>query len=313
MSADIPADKLLWMYRTMVTTRKLYETMYEMYRHGSSLGNFVAGEGEEAIPAAICANLRREDSYKPNFRQTSCLFAKEGYELADVFSGALFDAERGYLGFSLALGEDVGVYTGFAAAAQMRKTGQVCVCTFGEGTASKGSIHEAMVIAASWKLPIVFVLQNNQYCGGTRYSKVYRFDDLADRARGYGIPGRSVDGNDVVATYEVVREFVERARAGGGPGLIVAETYRLSPYFERAPGEIVIERYRPDGELEEARGNDPIPRFRQTLADMGLLTDEDVERIDGEVDNEIARAISDGRQRPRVDYEQYIQYAVAEL
>ena len=187
------------------------------------------------------------------------------------------------------------------------------MCTFGEGTASKGSIHEAMVIAASWKLPIVFVLQNNQYCGGTRYSKVYRFDDLADRARGYGIPGRSVDGNDAIATCEVVREFVERARSGGGPGLIVAETYRLSPYFERAPGEVVIERYRPDGELEEARANDPIPRFRKTLAEMGVLTDEDIERIDAEVDDEIARAMSDGRQRPRVDYEQYIQYAVAEL
>ena len=170
-----------------------------------------------------------------------------------------------------------------------------------------------MVTAAAWKLPIVFVLQNNQYCGGTRYSKVYRFDDLADRARGYGIPGRSVDGNDVMATYAVVREFVERARSGGGPGLIVAETYRLSPYFERAPGEIVIEEYRPEGELEEARGNDPIPRFRKTLSGLGLLTDEDVERIDREVEDEIARAMSDGRQRPRVDYDQYIQYAVAEL
>ena len=310
---NISNETLLRMYRQMVTTRKLYDTLYELYSRGSSMGNFVAGEGEEAIPVAICANLRRDDSFKPNFRQTSCLFAKEGYELADIFSGSLFDAERGYLGFSLALGEDVGVYTGFALAAQMRGTDQVCVCAFGEGTASKGSIHEAMVIAAAWRLPIVFVLQNNQYCGGTRYSKVYQFEDLSDRARGYGIPGRSVDGNDVIATHEVVREFVDRARRGDGPGLIVAETYRLSPYFERSPGEKVIEHYRPDGELEEARQNDPIPRFRTTLAEMGLLTDADVERIDAEVDKEIARAMSDGRQRPRVDYEQYVQYAVAEL
>ena len=184
-------DRLLWMYRTMVTTRKLYQTMFDLYRRGSGQGNFVAGEGEEAIPAAICANLRSDDSFKPNFRQTSCLFAKEGYALADIFSGSLFDTERGYLGFSLALGEDVGIYTGFALLAQMRGTDQVCVCAFGEGTASKGSIHEAMVIAAAWKLPIVVVLQNNKYCGGTRYSKVYRFEDLSDRARGYGIPARS--------------------------------------------------------------------------------------------------------------------------
>ena len=310
---SISKEKHLSMYRNLVASRKLGETMYDLYRRGSGLGNFVLGEGEEAIPVAICANLRRDDSFKPGFRQTPSLFAKEGYDLSDVFSGSLFDAERGYIGFSLALGEDVGMYTGIALSAQIRKTNQVCVCVFGEGTASKGAIHEAMVIAAAWQLPIIFVLQNNKYCGGTRYSKVYRFDDLSERARGYGIPGRSVDGNDIVATYEVVKEFVDRARSGGGPGLIVAETYRLSPYFERAPGEIVIEKYRPEGELEEARKHDPVPRYRKTLMDMGLLTDEDVRRIDDEIEKEIAKAMSDGRQRPRVEYEEYIQYAVAEL
>lgn len=310
---DIPHEKLTVMYRNLVTVRKLYDTLFDLYRNSSGKGNFVAGEGEEAIPVAICANLKRDDSYKPNFRQSMCLFAKEGYELADVFGGSLFDAERGYLGFSLALGEDVGVYTGFAVSAQMRKTDQVCVCTFGEGTASKGAVHEAMVTAAAWKLPIVFVLQNNKYCGGTRYSKVYGFEDLSERAKGYGIPGRNVDGNDVIATYEVVKEFVDRARSGGGPGLIVAETYRLSPYFERAPGEPVIEEYRPPGELEEARKNDPIPRYQKTLKDMGLLTDEDISRVEGEIEQEIAKAMSDGRQRPRVDYDQYVKYAVAEL
>lgn len=309
----IPNKTLTTMYRNLVTSRTLYDTLFDLYRKSSGKGNFVAGEGEEAIPVAICANLRRDDSYKPNFRQSMCLFAKDGYELADVFGGSMFDAERGYLGFSLALGEDVGVYTGFALSAQMRKTDQVCVCTFGEGTASKGAVHEAMVTAAAWNLPIVFVLQNNQYCGGTRFSKVYGFDDLSDRAKGYGIPGTSVDGNDVIATYEVVKEFVDRARSGGGPGLIVAETYRLSPYFERAPGEVIIEDYRPEGELEEARKNDPIPRYQDKLKDMGLLTDDDITRVEEEAVDDIARAMSDGRQRPRVDYDQYIEHAVAEL
>ena len=310
---SITNEQHLSMYWNLAASRKLGETMYELYSKGNSKGNFVMGEGEEAIPVAICANLRADDSYKPGFRQTTSLFAKEGYSLTDVFSGSLFDAEKGYIGFSLALGEDVGMYTGVALSAQMRGTDQVCVCTFGEGTASKGAIHEAMVIAASWKLPIVYVLQNNQYCGGTRYSKVYQFDDLADRAKGYGIPGRSVDGNDVIATYEVVNEFVERARSGGGPGLIVAETYRLSPYFERAPGEIVVEEYRPEGELEEAQKRDPLPRYRQTLVEMELLQEEDVERIDLEIEQEIAQGMSAGRQQPRIDYDQYVQYAVAEL
>jgi TPP-dependent pyruvate/acetoin dehydrogenase alpha subunit len=157
------------------------------------------------------------------------------------------------------------------------------------------------------------VLQNNQYCGATRYSKVYQFEDLADRAKGYGIPGRSVDGNDVVAMYEAVHECVERARGGGGPSLLVAETYRLSPYFEREPGQVVMEKYRPEGELEEARKRDPLPRYQATLAEMGLLSGDDVARINQEMEVEIAQAMSAGRQQPRMDYERYARYAVAEL
>ena len=310
---DIPNEKLLSMYKDLVTARRLGEKLYELYVKSSGKGNWTAGEGEEAIPVALCANLRKEDSYKPNFRQTFCLSLKEGWGISDIFSGRLFDAERGYLGFSLSLGEDVGMYTGFAVSAQMRRTDQVCVCTFGEGTASKGAIHEAMVLAASWKLPIVFVLQNNKYCGGTRFTDVYAFDDLSERAKGYGIPGQTVDGNDVIATYEVAKEYIDRARSGGGPGLIVADTYRLSPYFERAPGEKVIEKYRPEGELEAARKNEPVGRYRAKMKEMGLLTDADVKRIDDEVDKEILEGMSAGSKVPRMDYDQYIKYAVAEL
>lgn len=310
---DIPEEKLLEMYKNIVAVKKMGDKLYELYAKSDGKGNSVSGEGEEAIPTAICANLRSDDSYKPNFRQTFALHLKEGWDIADIFSGQLFDAERGYVGFSLSLGEDVGMYTGIAASFQMRKTDQVCVCTFGEGTANKGAVHEAMAMAAAWQLPIVFVLQNNKYCGGTRFTDAYAFEDLSERAKGYGMPGRSVDGNDVIATYEVVKEFVDRARSGGGPGLIVPETYRLSPYFERAPGEIVIEKYRPEGELEEARKHEPIGRYREKLMKMGLLTEDDVKRIDEEVDNEIIEGMQKGRTKPRVDYDQYMKYAVAEL
>ena len=311
---DIPEEKLLWMYRTMVTTRKLYETMYEMYRHGSSLGNFVAGEGEEAIPAAICANLRREDSYKPNFRQTSCLFAKEGYELADIFSGNLFDAERGYLGFSLALGEDVGVYTGFALAAQMRGTEQVCVCTFGDGTASKGSIHEAMVTAAAWKLPIVFVLQNkpvlrrNALLEGLPLRRPRRPCARIRHPRAQR--GRQRRDGDLRG-----RPGVRRAGPNGRrPGPDRGGDLSPEPVFRAGSRR---DRHRrgtgPKANSRRRAGTIPSPGSARRYPSWACSLTRTSSGSTGTWRDEIARAMSDGRQRPRVDYDEYIRYAVAEL
>ena len=313
MTAEISREKRIELYRNLLIARKLYQTLHALYRKGSSQANFTAGEGEEAVPVAVCANLRRDDYFKPNFRQLACLFAKEGYTLAEAVSYKLFDPERGFMGFSLSLGEDVSVYTGAALSAQMRKTDQVSVCAFGDGTASKGPIHEAMVSAAAWKLPMIFILQNNKYCGGTHYSKTYALEDLSDRAKGYGMPGQTVDANDVIATYEVVKEYVDRARSGGGPGLIVADTYRLSPYFEVSPGKLPPENYRTQAEVEEQRKRDPILRYQKTLMDTGLLTETDIQDFEKEVESQLDAALEGARSLPRMTYESYIKSAVAEL
>jgi pyruvate dehydrogenase E1 component alpha subunit len=206
------------------------------------------------------------------------------------------------------LGEDVCIYVGAALSAQLRKTDQVAVCAFGDGAASKGPVHEGMVMAAAWNLPIVFLIQNNQYGEGTAASKIYRMKDIADRAKAYGFPGETVDGNDVISMYQVARKYIDRARSGGGPGLIVAETYRLRGHFEGDP-----QFYRPKGEAEEWWKKNPLARYQKKLMEMGILTEADVSKLEKEIRAEVDKAGKEALALPFVSYEDYIKGAIAEL
>jgi TPP-dependent pyruvate/acetoin dehydrogenase alpha subunit len=319
---EIPKEKLLEMFRNLLTARRLDAKVYDMYGVGKSRAAFTMAEGEEAIPISVCANLRKDDYFKPNYRTVRCLFAKEGFTLTDILAGRFSSTpERGYLNWSKNLGEDVPIYTGAALSAMLRKTDQVSVCAFGDGAASRGPVHESMVVAAAWNLPVIFILQNNQYMGGTFYTKTYVAKDISDRAKGYGFPGQTVDGNDVIATYEVVKEYVERARMGGGPGLIVANTYRLSGYYERSPGDPSGESYRTKDEIEEHRKEEPIARYQKRLMEMGMLTEKDVSNFEEEIKKDIEEA-SDAAstlsgygsfQTNTITYETYIKTAIADL
>jgi len=162
-----------------------------------------------------------------------------------------------------------------------------------------------MAVAAAWKLPIVFMIQNNQYGMGTAKSKSTPVADLSLRAAGYGFPGASVDGNDITAVYEVVTEYVDRARNGGGPGLIVAETYRL---YGHQVGDTQI--YRPKGESEEWWKKDPLPRYQKKLMDMGILTGEMVDKIDADARAEIEEASKLAMAAPFISYEDHIKTAL---
>ncbi len=315
---EIPKEKLLEMYRNLLTARRLYEKRDALYMGGKRVG-FIGGVGEEAITIAVCANLRKDDYYKPNFRALTLLFAKEGFTLTDALSGNFYSRpECGFLNWTLALGEDVPIYTGAALSAKLRKTDQVSVCTFGDGQANRGPIHEAMVVAAAWKLPIIFILQNNQYMGGTVYTKSYAAKDISDRAKGYGFPGQTVDGNDVTAAYEVIKEYVDRARSGGGPGLIVFETYRLSGYlsYSRSLDEELRSRpepYRTKDEIEEHWKKEPLARYQKRLMEMGILTEKDVSNFEEEIRKELEEAFEAASALPpRISYEKFMKTAIAE-
>ena len=312
----IPKETLLRMYRQLLTARRLDEKLYELRGAG-----FYRGTGEEAIPIAFCNNLRKDDYFKLMLRTAHVLFAK-GLSLRDCIASSgwnrdlskvgghfgFFDIEYGLLGISGALGEDVAIYTGAALSAKLRKSGQVSVCTLGDGSANRAPVHESMVVAAAWKLPIVFVIQNNKYAMGTASSKIYRIEDMADRAKAYGFPGKTVDGNDIMATYEVAREFIDRARSGGGPGLVVADTWRLRAHFEGDP-----QNYRPKGEADEWWKKDPLPRYQKKLMEMGILAEADVSKLEKEIKVEIDEAAKAASEVPSRSYEDHKKTAIAEL
>jgi len=288
-----PKEILLKMHRELLTAR-----LVEPERLSRGIGDTVhTGIGEEAIPIAICNNLTEKDCYHPNFRTLYCVFAKPGYTVADAFGPAAFslsavraagmktiwmDPEHGMLGVSGTLGEGAVRYVGAAVAASIKKTDVVTVFTQGDGASNRAPTHEAMVIAAAWQLPIVFVIQNNRYGMGTAVEKAYNIEDLSLRGVGYGMPHDRVDGNDIVAMYQVAKKHIDNCRAGGGPSLIAADTYRRG-------GHTIGDRalYRPKGEVEEWEKKDPLPRYQKQLMEMGILTQADVDRMEGEISAEI--------------------------
>jgi pyruvate dehydrogenase E1 component alpha subunit len=306
-----PKEVLLKLYRDLLTARRGEQKMFEMVgRAIFPTGH--RGPGEEAIPIAICNNLTETDCFHPNFRTAFCLFAKPGFSLTDVVGMNLgrvpkhhpfFSPRHGTLGSSGTLGEPAVMYLGAAVANTIQKTGDVTVFVQGDGASNRAPTHEAMVVAAAWQLPIVFVIQNNQYGMGTSVKKAYNIEDLSLRGAGYGFPHEQVDGNDMIAMYQVAKKHIDSARAGGGPSLIAANTYRFAAHYE---GD--AQRYRPEGEQEEwQRTKEPLPRYQNQLMEMGILTQADVDGLEREIAEEIEAAIatiqglpSRGRSGPHV-------------
>ncbi|MDD4875767.1 MAG: thiamine pyrophosphate-dependent dehydrogenase E1 component subunit alpha [Dehalococcoidales bacterium] len=317
---EIPKEKLLEMYRNLVRARILSEKLYEVFTtEGSMMQGLHRGLGEEAIPVAVCANLKKGDYYKPSgVRMHPYLFLREGFTMRDSIASecgrdlekvgghqTYVSPELGIIGKSGVLGEDAPMYVGAALSAMVRKSDQITIYTCGDGTANRAPLHESMVVAAAWKLPIIFMIENNQYGMGTSVKKSYAIEDLSDRAKAYGFPGQSVDGNDVMALYEVIKEYTERTRSGGGPGLIVAETYRVE-------GHMVSDTqlYRPKGESAEWWKKEPLARYQKSLMDMGIITDKDVTEAEKEARAEADKAGEDALAIPFLEYEDYIKSAL---
>jgi len=293
---ELPSKEiLLKLYRELITARRGEQRMFEI----SGPRVFPTGHrgvGEEAIPIAICNNLTDTDCFHPNFRTAFCLFTKPGFTLTDVigmFLGKIYELipfyapQYGTIGSSGTLGEPAVMYLGTAVANTIQKTGDVTVFVQGDGASNRAPTHEAMAVAAAWQLPIVFVIQNNQYGMGTSVEKSYNIKDLSLRGVGYGFPSEQVDGNDMIDMYQVAKKHIDNARKGGGPSLIAANTYRFRAHYE---GDAQI--YRPKGEQEEwQKTKDPLPRYQNQLMELGILTQADVDRIEKEVDAEIEDAI----------------------
>jgi TPP-dependent pyruvate/acetoin dehydrogenase alpha subunit len=285
----VTREQLLELYRRMWLIRAFEERAIELFTAGELPGFIHSQIGQEAVCVGACANLRPDDYLTTTHRghgdliakgarldrMMAELFAKEtGYCRGKGGSMHIADFSLGVLGANGIVGAGLPIATGAALSAQLRGTDQVALSSFGDGATNIGAFHEALNLAAVWQLPVVFLCQNNEYAESTPRLAHQRVANVADRAAAYGMPGAVVDGMDVVAVHGVVREAVERARAGGGPTLVEAKTYRFLGHYV---GDTDV--YRTKEEVAEWRERDPILAFRAKLAGDGVLSpgDDEVE------------------------------------
>lgn len=292
---------LLFIYEKMILDRYLEERMQEIYEEGGKiLTSLHLGLGHEALSVGTTITLREDDYLVYSHRgmghsiakgmpvkdllaewygkATGCSKGKGGVHLADF--------SRGILGISGSQGGNAVIAIGAALSASIQKTDQVAMCFFGEGTSNRGPIHEAMNMAAVWKLPVIFICENDSYSFSTHVSKILPVQNVADRAPAYNMPGIVVDGNDVLAVYQVTKEAVERARKGEGPSLIEGKTYRFCGHHERDTHLC----YREEEEIKSWKKKCPISRFEEYLKNNGV-TQEDLGSIQARVREEIEEAV----------------------
>jgi len=291
-------EKMLDLYRLILLSRKLDDKLHKTGIGGAITGLHL-GAGQEAMPVAAGYILRQDDYLKPSHRVMGGGLAK-GIPLKSVVAGHMgkpdengnilsydFAPDYGIMGISGTLGEEIPIYVGMALSSQIQRDDRVTVIFFGDGASNRGPVHEAMNLAGIWKLPVVFICENNQYGISLHVSKSVAADDIVDRAAGYGMPGVAVDGNDVIACYEVAANAIQRAREGGGPSFIEAKTYRLRGHIE---GD--SQTYRTPQEIAEAQKNEPVGRFTKALLQANVLSDTDVEEYDRKTYEEIEEAFN---------------------
>jgi len=277
----IDATRLVEMYATMERIRALEAVLSAQ---GERFGQiFVMTSGMEAIATGVCAMLR-EDDYLLSTHRTQAHGIAKGLRMDKMLAEILYKGtgymggvggrqhmavlDLGFFGGTGIVGANVPIACGVALTCKMRKQGQVAACILGDGATTTGAFHEGLGIAALWDLPVVYVIENNQYAGYMPLSGQTKLEKLSDRAKGYGIPGVTVDGTDVIAVAEATAEVVERARAGKGPTLIEAVTLVMGGGTVTNEGR----KWRSDAEMAEWLAKDPIGRLRNKLLADGALT-----------------------------------------
>jgi TPP-dependent pyruvate/acetoin dehydrogenase alpha subunit len=311
-------EQLLGFYEQMLRIVLWEQRLLRMIDEGKVSGFYHAGRGHEAIAVGACAALRLDDYIMYDHRGCGQQIAK-GLPLVKLYGDFLANTagttrglgagivhiawpELGILGQSGTLGGCFPIAAGAAFSAKYRGTDQVCVCFFGEGTANRGTFHEAANVASLWKLPVVWLCENNQWAVSLSFRDSTAVDDLTLRAVGYGMPGVRIDGTDVVEVYESVSAAVARARAGEGPTLIEATVERFRGHFEGDP-----EPYRTKTEVEEAKKKDPLERLKARLLGEGIATQHDLDvirdRVQGEVDTAAEEALRAPMPAPERLYE----------
>ncbi len=302
-------EDLLEMYRLLRLTREFEDRLCALWGRGGAVELPHGSQGQEAIAIGACYGLHPQDQVLPSLRTRGAFIARgvpTSLQMAGIFGKVtgpargkstthhMADPARGVLLGTGLIGSDIPVAVGAALAFKLQKLDHIVVNFFGDGAAQRGDFHEGLNFAGVFRLPVVFVLENNGYAEYTPLAKHFAGASFACRAEGYGFPGEQVDGNNVLAVYEAVQRAAVRARAGEGPTLLECMTYRYRSHCEaRAPDYL-----RQPAEIAAWQEKDPIVRFEAVLTERGLLGDDVKQQVAAAAKAEIEAAIRYAEESP---------------
>jgi pyruvate dehydrogenase E1 component alpha subunit len=310
---DLGRERLVEMLRKMYEIRYFEEKAEELYIHGLVHGTMHLSVGQEGSAVGAVSALEPDDYILSTHRGHGHCIAKgadiklmmaeflgkeTGYCRGQGGSMHIADVKTGNLGATGVVGDGIPVSVGVGLSIKLQGQGRVVLCFFGDGAANAGAFHESLNMASIWKLPVVFVCENNQYAMSTSVKKAFPIKNIADRAAAYGMPGMVVDGNDVLVVYEATREAMDRARRGEGPTLIECKTYRWKGHSKSDQ-----QRYRTREEVEAWKRKDPITRFRSRLIEEEAITEKEAERIEEEAWETVEAAVRFAQESPEPSLE----------
>jgi TPP-dependent pyruvate/acetoin dehydrogenase alpha subunit len=314
-------EMALGMYRVMMTIRRFEQESIQLYRQGDIRGYFHPYLGEEAIATGVCAALEVDDAIISTHRghghciakgmdlnrMMAELFGKEdGYCRGRGGSMHIADVSTGVLGANGIVGGGIPIAIGVAKGFKVKGTDQIIACFFSDGASNNGVFAESLNMAAVWNLPVLFVLENNHYAVSTRIGDVSKSENLADRARGYGVLAETINGNEVDLVYHTACRGVELCRSGKGPFLMECKTYRHGGHHVNDPGS-----YMPKDEMDFWKTmNDPVDNWRQRLISSELATQEELVAVDSEIVRQVHEAVEFAGSSPEPSVEEFISEVV---
>jgi pyruvate dehydrogenase E1 component alpha subunit len=306
---DLTRDQLLGAYRTMRMIRSFEDKLDELVKLGKLGGFLHLYAGEEAVATGVCAHLGDGDVVCSTHRGHGHCIAKgvsvDGM-MAELFGRStgickgkggsmhIADMDKGMLGANGIVGAGIPLATGAALTAKLKKTGGVAVAFFGDGASNQGQFHESLTMASNWKLPVVYVVENNGFGEFTPTDFVVPVKDIAERAGSYAMRSEIADGMDFFDVYEKAGQALAAARAGEGPTLLECKTYRFRGHFV---GDPLVYRSKEESE-DWIQNRDPLPTFEAHVVEAGLLEVEALRRVDGEVAEELAAAVDAAEAAP---------------
>lgn len=305
---DISREILLEIYKRMNEARAFENKVSYFFARGMVHGTTHLSIGQEASGVASCMALREDDYITSTHRGHSQVIGKgidlnrmmaellgkyTGYCKGKGGSMHIADVEAGNLGANGVVGGGIPIAVGAALTQQMKKTGRIVLCFFGDGATNEGSFHESVNLASIWKLPVIFFCENNLYGMSMPQSKSMNIKNIADRAKSYGMPGYTIDGNDAIEVYKTVKEVAEYVRSGNGPVLIESRTYR---WLGHSKSDAQV--YRTKEEVEEWKAKCPIKRLRNYMLENNFASQEELDKVEKKAVEDIEKAVEFANQSP---------------